>query len=219
MNATRSVLPDNWQESGIARHVENPFSPEALAEPVKASLVVPGLDISAFDFGFPVEREAIKEPGDDEIETYGDDGVDAANNLFAEAAREVMGEAVFKAARIVLTYRNSIVQAEAKQRSLPPHVDQWSTKNSMTHLLIGIAFDSIPPRVYQGPYDESRVSSDDRRAGHILGYLGKSAGFSTHLLEENQLHLIAGATIHQPTHAYTTERRKFLRWIAYVRTE
>lgn len=226
-NGTELLLPVGWEQSIIARHLDAPYSREALAEPAKEVL-----DIGAVDFA--------NIPRDDDRHLFGDPVIKwpdrtalshsrseseyliAAHKLFLGAAAEIMGADDFAQSMVRHVSHCSEVDTDATQRyAASMHLDGYRFREMDRRIrLIGMAFDVLPCRAYQGPFTPEDMYDEEERGGIEAGDLrltpNTAALVEMPALECGRLFLTPPSLPHASRVATETIDRHFMRWTVWL---
>lgn len=120
----KASLPDGWSRSVVVRHLENPYSAEALAEPRKDWIEVGPLGVNHFDAAKPVQGHIVPiKREDQDFNPYSEpDQCTEAHVLFLSAAKLVLGRRYMQT-RIFFDHFSSPLQPYQTHTFNEPHMD------------------------------------------------------------------------------------------------
>lgn len=229
MNSPLEVLlPDGWQESVVVRHIDSPYSPQALAEPRKDWLELAPLDVSDLPIpqAVPFPLRPIKQVGEEFDPTEQPPEYSEGHLIFIGAAKLILGSA-YPGSRIFFDHFSAHLYPGQVHTFAQPHMDgtmpgginrdQFATTGfyDLELKLIGTVMNEIPTRVLQGATEASDFEGDTLTHLKREAELGKK--FVVEELPLNKLVILAPSTVHcaQPA-TQEVNRRHFLRWQAFA---
>lgn len=144
-------IPRDWLDTSVVRHVDDPYSVEALAEAEKTSIDLGYIDMTACVEG---RGGSIKYRGVEAmISADLPEGLITAHHLFVDAAQRILSRERYLDSNIDFTYRSNPVPPGGRQVGGRPHLDGLSSNFGGTSRLrlLGIACDALPTTLLQGP--------------------------------------------------------------------
>lgn len=218
------LLPTEWKESIVVRHLENPYSAEALAEPQKNWIEVDHLELNDFPPAEPVSfpLKPLKQSGEDFILEDQSEIYQQAHQAFMCAAQLIM-KASFKNSRVFFDHFSSPLYIGQTHTFSSPHMDgtmpggvnieQISSTgyNDLELKLVGIAASGVKTATLQGPAEADDFDGETRT--HLKSSAWAEKDFQKQELPLNTLIIMAPSTIHYAQPApYDIDLRHFLRW-------
>lgn len=219
-----SVLPKNWQESGIAEYLDDPMSPEALADPRKGYLELG--EFAALDCvdpathprlvpnvaGYATDAYELKMPHrPPELPVGKPETIYRVHELLLNAVQSIIGEKRFGRSRIEFGHRYGSVEEGGSQVALRPHVDGVANDYYRQDLkLVGLLMSHQPTWIFQGEYKPDAI---DRETGRLISLFNMGRRFDRQAVPTDTLVLMSANMLHEPSRA--TEpipERYFGRW-------
>lgn len=208
-------LPAEWEATSVVRHLDSPYSEEALAEPVKSWIEVGNIDFSTVPHvglhSLHENNYAIKECNDDINLSIGSQ-LEGLHLMFTGAAKTVLGLERFNRSQIYFTHWSSDLSPGQHFTVTTPHLDGGLPAQDADYSvlrLIGVAFNAVPTVVLQG-----ELTRDDFRNGSELDPVVLDQERLTEAeLPLSKLVIMSPATLHHARKA--RERvpiRHFMRW-------
>ena len=207
-----TTIPNGWEETSVARYIDDPYSAAALAETHKTYIDLGPVAMDACTDSMPgVLKNWGKEPN---IPNDVSPELRSTHERFIAASRVILGEQRFLRSSMSFTHR----YGGQNQAVLRPHLDgtifEAQRANRLQMLrLVGIACTAPTTTLFQGSL--SLESLDEHGSLKSLRNLGKR--FKREPLPADRLILMAPATLHEGVHASSaTEHRLFMRWFLSV---
>jgi hypothetical protein len=145
---TLAGMPAAWLDSSVVRHIDDPFSANALAEPFKSSIDLGEIDMEGC-FGMHIAPLKVA-GGEARLFPSLPEGQIAAHQMFIDAARLILGESRYEQATINFTYRDNPVAPGSRQLGIRPHVDGKKPTDAGQLRVVGVACSSLPTVRFQG---------------------------------------------------------------------
>lgn len=216
MSATLALhLPQGWQQTNVVRHIDAPFSDEALAEPVQQ-----WIDLGpANTEGLPVPTHddtswVVKRAGQ-ELDLSAQQGPYAPLHArFFSAARAILGHERYMSSSVRARHASAALEPGQTHTYPTPHRDAWEAPATPGGLpvmrLIGVVCGEVGLRVVQGGYDRQ-----DFRGRNYLP-ADRTAIQEAVEVPPNRLLILSAAAVHfaQPA-PQPIGRRHFLHWPLY----
>jgi hypothetical protein len=212
-----ATSPTGWAQGSFVRHLKDPFSDAALAEPVKKYVDVGEVRIGRSRTHFPQVYPGgheIKKPGHD-IQFPPDEPGELLDmhGLFIAYAKKLVGRATYLSSSLDFVHHVEDLEPGHDHRISTPHLDGVTHKpHGKVIRLVGIAVNVLPPVILQGSIHKNELVDND-----LCYHPDNEHRFQKELLPIFRLILVSPATLHAGQLAPTyIPNRHFLRYQLFV---
>lgn len=206
-------LPADWQESVVARHLRDPYSAEALAEPYTDTLDLGEVDYAQISEDGVIEY-MLKAPGESPVIRDGQEDVEYLHRAFMDAAQVLVGGEMFDASSILFRREASPVEAYFIQKYLwgDPHMDgkkhPFFANQGETLRLNGMTCSALGTGSLHGP---KRINDFDPENFEM--YPNEAKKLREEILPPGHFYIAAPSLVHFSVRALQDiPMRHFMRW-------
>jgi len=209
-------MPHEWQSTTVVRHLDAPYSDEALAVPHKDWIDVCAVDFVGFQpapNGYGDNRERVKQSGQDfDVSTHPLQ-YHKAHKAFMTAARLILGDEKFLDSEIDFDHAYTHLDEGQVHSFDEPHMDGTHPDllgDKKLLRLVGVAMNEVQCGVWQGAVKKQDFGI---KGTHLLNGRVKARKLHYEQIPTNRLAIFGPALIHFGQAApREIEQRHVLRW-------